>query len=130
MFVSIAQNPTKTVYEVGESLDLSGAKLVVGYSDGNFEFFDITEDMVSGFDSNRTSIQILTVTYKGYTDVLVVTVFPKISDDEIDILDLIYIKTALLDFGDEYPVSYDVNLDGAFNSLDLIDLRKRLFENA
>jgi len=130
-FVSIAQNPIKTVYEVGESLDLTGAKLVVGYPEGNYEFIDITEDMVSGYDTNRPSIQVLTVTYKGYTDVLVVTVFPKIADDEdeIDILDIIYIKNALLNFGEEYPVSYDVNLDGDFNSLDMVALRKKVFES-
>jgi len=130
-FVSIAQNPVKTVYEVGESLDLSGAKLVVGYPEGNYEFIDITKDMVSGFDTNRTSIQVLTVTYKGYNSIFVVTVFPKIDtdEDEIDILDLIYIKNALLNFGDEYPVSYDVNGDGVFNSLDMVALRKKAFES-
>ncbi len=66
--------PSKTVYQAGESLDLTGAVLTVTYADSTTQDFEITADMVSGFDSNKGGKQTLTVTYCGATAAFDVTV--------------------------------------------------------
>lgn len=63
-FIAIAQFPDKTDYTVGAILDLTGGKLAVCYPEGNYEVIDITDDMVTGFDSSMAGSKELTVTYK------------------------------------------------------------------
>lgn len=63
--VSIKTLPDKLVYEMGESLDVTGGILCAAYSDGSSLDIPMTEEMVSGFDSSRAGRQTLTVTYDG-----------------------------------------------------------------
>ncbi len=53
----------KTEYSVGEGLDVSGGKVTLTYNDGTTEEIDLTEDMISGFDSDKSGMKTLTVTY-------------------------------------------------------------------
>ena len=71
--VEISSNPTKTSYEIGESLDTSGLKLKLTYSDNSTE--TITSGFsVSGFSSTTAGTKTVTVTYQGYADTFTVVV--------------------------------------------------------
>ena len=72
--ISVTTQPTKTTYSVGESLDVTGAKITVTYSDTTTEVKDVTAAMCSGFDSSTAGSKTVTVTYGGKTDTFTVTV--------------------------------------------------------
>ena len=55
--------PNKTDYKYGESLDLTGGKIIIKKDDGTNEEKEITEDMVSGYNPKETGQQVVTVTY-------------------------------------------------------------------
>lgn len=71
--ISVTQ-PTKTEYELGTDLDLTGAQIKITYADGSTEEIAVTESMVSGYDKNKVGEQVITVTYGDKTDSFVVTV--------------------------------------------------------
>lgn len=56
--------PTKTEYEYGSKIDVSGGKLKIIYASGKTETKDITEDMVKGYDANNIAVQRVTISYK------------------------------------------------------------------
>lgn len=66
-------SPAKTIYEIGEALDTDKGWIVVHYSDDTTDNVKMTNDMVSGFNSNINVpdgdfvAQELTVTYKKKT---------------------------------------------------------------
>ena len=71
--ISVAQNPIKTSYTVGESLDTSGLVLTLTYNNGN------TETVSSGFTCSPTSFSVAgnqeaQVNYEGKTTSFTVTV--------------------------------------------------------
>ena len=58
----------KTTYTVGETLDVTGLKILVTKSDSSTETVDVTPGMVTGFDSSAAAAsQTLTITYEGKT---------------------------------------------------------------
>lgn len=67
--INLGSLPTKTNYLTGDALDLTGGYVNIKYSSGlaGTEQVAITEDMVSGFDTNKIGEQTLTVTYEGQT---------------------------------------------------------------
>lgn len=66
--ISILASPSKTLYTQGtETLDVSGGKILLTYSDASTEEIDMTADMISGFDNTVLGRQTLTVTYEGLT---------------------------------------------------------------
>ena len=69
--------PAKTTYITGQPLDLSGAVITATYTSGSVEDIQVTADMVSGYDPNKTGPQTLTVTYAGKTVTFTVTVEAK-----------------------------------------------------
>ena len=85
--ISIKKVPNKTTYNYGEGLDLTGAKLNVVKNSGTY-IIEITNDMVSGYDSNKEGTQTVTVTYAGFEAEFSVTVLEKpetpVSDDTPD----------------------------------------------
>jgi len=131
VFIAVSNLPQKTEYTVGESLDLTGGKIVVGYHEGNYEMFDITVDMVSGFDSTKAGIQILNVTYKGiYKTQFAVTIHAKVNPDldedgKISSSDMVVLKKNLISKSEEI-LKYDINNDGLFDVRDLISIKKLL----
>ena len=72
--IAVAELPIKTVYQVGESLDLTGGSVSVSYSDGTAQTVGMTADMVSGFRDDSVSAQTLTVAYEGFEAYFDVTV--------------------------------------------------------
>ena len=67
--------PTKTTYEIGETLDVTGGTVQAFYSDGTFdEAVPLTLDMCSGFDSSTAGQKTVTVTYENKTATFNVTV--------------------------------------------------------
>ena len=71
--ISVENKPTKTTYEIGESLNTSGLKLKLTYSDGSTE--TITSGFTtSGFSSTTAGAKTVTVKYSGLTTTFTVTV--------------------------------------------------------
>lgn len=71
--ISIRTNPSKTTYQVGDTLDTSGLTLTASYSDGH------SETVTNGFSCSPTSLdtaggQTVTVTYNGKTAAFFVNV--------------------------------------------------------
>lgn len=62
----------KTDYMVGEAF--AGATLTVNYSDGARKTVDVTDDMISGFDTSVAGSRAVTVTYRGKIATLDITV--------------------------------------------------------
>lgn len=65
--ISVTTLPTKTEYQIGDVLDLTGGNVSVSYSDGTAQTVEMTAEMVSGFNNTVACIQTLTVTYEGFT---------------------------------------------------------------
>ena len=71
--IIIVSNPTKTEYEVGDTLDTSGLSVRVNYSDGHNKTLTAGFS-VSGFDSTEDGVKTVTVTYLDKTATFNVTV--------------------------------------------------------
>ena len=70
--------PTNRHYiENKGELDISGGEYTLYYDNDTTETFDLTADMVGGFDITSIGVQTLTVTYGDYTDTFDVEVLPK-----------------------------------------------------
>ena len=71
--ISVASNPTKTVYEIGESFDSTGLEIKLNYSNGTYS---VIEDgyQLSGFSSSTAGTKTITVTYEDKITTFKVTV--------------------------------------------------------
>jgi len=127
-FIAISKTPDKVDYKIGDSLELKGAKLAVVYPEGGFKEFDITADMVSGFDSEKAGVQFITVNYRGYEAFFKITVFDYDLNDDgtVNAQDLAQLKTVLLQNSNDKK--FDLNGDENIDILDLIRLKKILAE--
>ncbi|WP_295738156.1 bacterial Ig-like domain-containing protein, partial [uncultured Oscillibacter sp.] len=72
--IAIATPANKTVYTLGEPLDVAGLTITAALSDGNTETVPVNADMVSGFDSSTAGVKTLTITYGGQTTSYQITV--------------------------------------------------------
>lgn len=81
--IKVATNPIKTEYEVGESLDITGLTIEVTMASGAKETVQVTEDMVSGFNSEEAKVVTITITYKGLTTQLSLTI-KEVNNPNID----------------------------------------------
>ena len=59
--------PSKTSYELGEALDVTGGYIRVNYTDTTSEVIPMTTGMVSGFSAYTAGSQTLTVEYEGFS---------------------------------------------------------------
>lgn len=67
--------PATVQYTQGTAaLDLTGGMITLSYDDQSSETIAITQDMVSGFNSATIGRNVITVTYKGYTDTFYVVI--------------------------------------------------------
>lgn len=82
--IAIASNPTKTVYNVGDTLNTSGLKLKVTYSNGTTS--TISSGFQTSYDFSSSGTKKVTVTYGGKSTSFNVTVN--------SILSAIYVTTA------------------------------------
>ena len=71
--ISMNTEPNKTNYKNGESLDVSGATIIVTKSSGKY-VIPVTQSMISGYNSKNAGTQVVTVTYEGFKTTFVVTV--------------------------------------------------------
>ncbi len=74
IYMEIYRVPDKTSYRKGDTLSLSGGKISVTYEDGTYKNIDMTQSMVSGFNSNTAGDKIVTVSYEGFTDTFTIKV--------------------------------------------------------
>ena len=73
--IQVKSTAHKTVYQVGEPLDVTGLTIEVRMSDGSTMISPVTAGMVSGFDSAAAvENQVLTITYQGKTTTYTVTI--------------------------------------------------------
>ncbi len=61
------KTPFKTTYFVGDTLNVTGAKLTLTYNNEKTEDINITADMISGFDSTSAATINLSLTHSGKT---------------------------------------------------------------
>ncbi len=121
-FLSISSHPTKKEYEFGESLDLTGGEIALAYSDGSYELLDITEDMVTGYDAQKTGYQTLIVRHKGYSvefKILVSLTGDLNSDEIVNLLDFVKLKKILAEVEQCGGSSPDIDKDGEITATDL-----------
>ncbi len=64
--ISLLSQPTKTEYEVGDTLDLTGTKMEVTMASGAKQTIDVTNEMINGFDSTTVGKKVVTITYDGF----------------------------------------------------------------
>jgi hypothetical protein len=72
--IRITSLPYTTLYDIGDSLNISGMEVTADYNDGTSQTVNITTSNVSGFDSSTAGTKLLTVTYNGFTAPLTVMV--------------------------------------------------------
>lgn len=72
--IAITTPPTKTIYLVGDKLDITGLKVTGTYSDGSIVDEPITEANITGFDSTTAGTKTLTVTVNEKTVTFDITV--------------------------------------------------------
>jgi LPXTG-motif cell wall-anchored protein len=65
--IAVTNEPTKTQYVVGQSLNLTGLVVTGTYNDGTTVPMTITSANISGFDSKTTGSKTVTVTVDGKT---------------------------------------------------------------
>jgi hypothetical protein len=73
--ISITRFPSKTAYEWGEELDISGLEVAGTYSDGSVRIEDVSRDNIRGYNRAMEGIQTLTVSIQGKTAVFEVIVW-------------------------------------------------------
>ncbi len=73
--IAVQTKPSKLEYvQMMETLDVTGSKITVTYSNSHTEQVDITAEMVSGFDNATLGRNTITVTYKEKTTTFDVTI--------------------------------------------------------
>jgi len=72
--IEISSLPTKTTYTQGERFVADGCVIRITYSNGTTETKNVTDDEISGFDTQKVGAQKITVTYEGCTTSFEVTV--------------------------------------------------------
>ena len=72
--IAITTPPTKTVYTVGEILDITGMVVTGTYSDDSTKVETVTADNVTGFSSDTPGETTCTVPVSGKTPTFTVTV--------------------------------------------------------
>lgn len=63
--VELVQEPLKTVYQMGDAINLDGAQLRITYEDGVSALVSLSSKMLSGYDMNIIGTQTVMVTYGG-----------------------------------------------------------------
>lgn len=110
--ISISSNPTKTTYEIGESLNTSGLKLKLNYSDSSSEIVS-NGFITSGFDSSTAGTKTITVSYSGKS-----TTFKVMVNDSapIEDLPLIRIESKTARVGETITINVAVENNPGFST--------------
>lgn len=95
--IAITTPANKLVYQLGESLDLSGLVVTGSYSDGSTRTETVTAANVSGFDSATAGTKTLTIAVGGQTTSYTITVKGAATSD-VDV----YYRTHIQNVGWQY----------------------------
>ena len=79
--IAITTKPSKTSIIEGTKLDVTDGVITLYYDNDTTATVAMTNDMISGFDNSKVGDQTVTVTYKGKTAELAVTVAAKTVTD-------------------------------------------------
>lgn len=74
MELEITHKPDRTVFDVGEPIDITGMEVEVHYSDGTTKDVDSSQLSVVGYQPNVEGSQLVVVSYEGATEPFTVTV--------------------------------------------------------
>ena len=77
--VAITVLPTKLVYALGgtdRTVDISGGRIVINYSDGSRKWIAMSRCMASGFDNRQRGTNTITITVGGKTTTFDVEIVP------------------------------------------------------
>lgn len=99
--IEIASYPAKTVYDIGEKLNVAGLKIRLRYNSGRTETIDGDATMCSGFDSSTAGEKSVLVTYRSTSTEM------KLSVREISSVSIESVPKKT-----EYFVGEDLDLDG------------------
>lgn len=128
VIVSIAINklPTKITYIVGDKLDLTGGSISVVYDNGDIENVSLDKTEVTGFKSETTGTQKLTVSYLGKATSFEVTV-----SDNVTSKTVVSISVSVLPTKTEYVKGTQLDLSDGFieikyndNTTETVELTK------
>jgi surface protein len=81
--IAIKTVPAKTEYVIGDRLSLDGGSLEITYNTGNKETIDLSKANVSGFNSNKEGVLVLTVEYQDLTTTFKVSIVSKVPKEII-----------------------------------------------
>lgn len=90
--LTLNETPAKTVYTIGEELDLTGLSVSLNYHSGLIEPVTVVSTMVSGFDSSKAGSCEVVITYKGQSVSFFVTIkeaeqtTPEEPDEDIPVM--------------------------------------------
>ena len=124
--ISVHTEPTKVIYNVGESLDTTGLQLKLTYSDNSTEYVS-TGFTTSGFDSTTAGTKTVTVTYNGKTATFDVTVNEVVNlgdangDGNVDATDATFILQHYANIAtiqSNFTANADVNNNGNIDATD------------
>lgn len=76
--IRIATKPNRLSFVEGEQLDTSGMVVSAFYEDGTSEPLKASDYTITGYDNTSTGKKTLTVSYRGFSDTLTVTVSQKV----------------------------------------------------
>ena len=121
--IEIASLPQKTVYNIGDSIDLRGLKVVAVYSDGTRE--NVEKYGYTGFESNTAGVRTLIISVGSLTASIKYTVIGDLGDvncdGNISIADakmILQHAAKLRTLTDGQLAVADVNRDGSVTILD------------
>lgn len=101
--ISLSTPPFKQRFVEGETLDFTGAQLMLQYSNGTREIVDVIPDMIKSGDCSKPGTTVVRIEYKGYSLEVPVLVHEK----EIDHLEITNLPEKM-----EYIENEAVNVDG------------------
>ncbi len=85
--LTVVSQPTKTVYKVGEALNLNGMEVLAKYADGGEAILNPNYSQTKGYNRNQVGEQTITYTYNGVTVSFTVTVTEENEPDSSDSTD-------------------------------------------
>ena len=101
--VEVKNIPTKTVYRIGEKLNLDGLVILVKYNDGSTAL--ISDEFETGsFDSSTPGRKTVTVSYEGFSTSFTVTVEESVADKSPQVL----IETTTAKSGEHVDVRIEI----------------------
>ena len=65
--IKLVSKPSKLIYSLGENLDIEGLSVLAVYANGTSTYLNNSDLSVTGYDPNVSGIQIVTLSYGGYS---------------------------------------------------------------